>query len=666
MYYLASGWQTLTGPTGNKVLPSGVTVDNVLTTAAWNHHLFGACDAFTKPFKIFRDGSSVLQVRTAGLPKLASSPAISVAAGANVYRWRFLHKVQYTVGTVTFLDRGATTEVVKTSVAAIGSASITAIPVLANGATDNYDTTNLKVEIYRTVANGSVFYRVAEVANGTTTYTDTTADATLQLNERLYTEGGVVENDAPPLAKLVHVCEDVGLYACIKEGSETRLNRVMQSIPGDIDSVPATFYLDVDDDIIGLSSVRGVPILLCTRSVYRIDGRFDELGRGGMIAQRISDTASCAGSSSAVQTLEGVHWCGEDATYFTDGARVIATNDDWPTTYAKYTGTAEQRRRMQGAYDRVNRRVWWTAQEGVDCDTCIVLDTNWGLGEKMPFTLQGNGSASFAPSAIAFDSLGQLVRGDKRGYLFQHRAVYLNDPMVDLTLATTAWDLETIRYKYESCAFNFGSNFERKYIPRISLQAKNATNLSLGIFSNNDDGKSEAELKPIRFRANIIWNITDVTWGDPDYIWNYSGFIEEWRRFPARNLRCSYKSVRLENGFVVIGTSDIRCPANVDATAKTATLADTVNFDWLGYMRDQYIAFSSNWDREYRILSFTPDVITYEDAGGFSVTASGVEWEIRGYPKDEIFHLISFTLHFAQFGKTQDHFTKAEAGSIAG
>ena len=54
------------------------------------------------------------------------------------------------------------------------------------------------IEIYRTLVNQPIFYRVATIpntANGANVaYSDSTADATLDANEQLYTTGGVVEN----------------------------------------------------------------------------------------------------------------------------------------------------------------------------------------------------------------------------------------------------------------------------------------------------------------------------------------------------------------------------------------------------------------------------------------------------------------------------------------
>lgn len=61
--------------------------------------------------------------------------------------------------------------------------------------------------VYRTQANGTIFYRVGSVVNSTTantvSFTDTVSDYALAFNEQLYTNGGEVENIAMPATALI-------------------------------------------------------------------------------------------------------------------------------------------------------------------------------------------------------------------------------------------------------------------------------------------------------------------------------------------------------------------------------------------------------------------------------------------------------------------------------
>ena len=659
IYRPAPAWTAVAGPTGNKLFPAGVTTSEVVSMATWNHHLFVASEAYTKPAKLFKDGSSVLQLRTAGMPALATSPtAVGAPPGARVHIYRFGYEYTYVVGTVTFVDIGPLTEVRITNGNATNN--IAAIPTLANGATDNYDMATVKVGIYRTTDGGSAFYKAGTVTNGTAVFVDTVTDAVLVTNEPLYTEGGVVDNDPPPLCRLVHVVENTGYYADIKDGTEIRRNRLRQSIDGDIDSAPESFFVDVDEDIEGLSSANGTVVLLCSNSAYRVDGRFDELGRGGMVAQKISDTCTCVSPQSVVQTLDGVFWAGKDAFYFTDCFKVVKLSEDWDQTYATFVNNATAKKRIDGKYDPRNRRIWWSVQEGSDCDKSVVLDRNYGIRPRASFTTCSGGD-NWAPTAMEFTE-GNLIRADRRGYIFQHSGSVYTDPNIDTSVVTTDWYHVPVIYDYESCAFNFGSNELRKWVTWINVQAQNETNLSLQIYSINDDGKKIAALSPIRFRGDVVWG-DDILWGDPDIIWNFQGLIEEQRRFPAKGLRCSYKAIRMTNLYAFVVTSDQVGLVNVDATAKTATLVS--GDDWLSNLEGYYIAFEGAFETEFKVLSAAADVLTFEDTGGDAVDLTGAKFVVKGFPKNEALRLISYTLYFAFLGQTQDKFQAGEAGGLS-
>lgn len=670
-YYISSGWQTLQGPTGNDVFPAGITVNNVVSLAFWNKHLFVANDGFKKVQKIFKDGSGNLKLRTAGMPFLASDPVVTPTANTGkTFLYRFTNEYSYDSAGLVFKDIGPTTEVLVINADDPGTNmnQITAIPVISNGAVDNYDTAsaNLRVGIYRTVDGGQVFYKVGSVPNGTTTYNDTTSDALLIDNELLYTEGGVVENDPPPLAKVVHVKEHLGYYANTSESDGLHPNRVYQSIPDDIDSVPATFFVDCDDEIVAVSSIQDTTVLLGKKFTYRLDGSFDELGRGSMVTMKIGDTAGCVSSQSVVQTIDGVFWAGQDAFYWTDGFQLHKVNRDWNNTYAGLVTSSPtfRKARIQGKYDPLTRRIWWAVQEGsgVDNNKTYMLDLNWGISDDMPFTSASNGDY-FAPSAIEFVN-NELIRGDRRGYLFRHSTSLFTDPLVDVLKVPSQWTQATIFYDYQSCAYNFGTDLVRKFVTRVSVVAQNETNLSLQIFSNNDDSRQVTKLTPVRYKGNVTWGDPDIYWGDANIVWNRIGLISDFRRMPQKNLRCLYKQVYFQPAFVAIINSDLIGNVVVDSFAKTATLVDSGTFDWPSNSLDYVLAFENdNYTNTYMITNRTADVITFLDPTGTCPTGNQ-QWVMRGYPKGEIFNLISYTLNWAPGGRTQDHFQKSETGEV--
>ena len=672
VYYLDSGWQTLTGPSGNTVLPTGTSTSAVVTTAEWNNHVFISTDGYSKVQKIFRDGSNALKVRTAGLPGLASTPtATSATPGSGIsYIYAFCYKYEYQVGTLTFIDRGPVTEITYTATTAASTDNVTlgSLPVISNGSTDNYDTTSIKLEIYRTTDGGQLLLYVGEVTNGTTSYVDNKTDAALAAAVPLYTSGGVVDNDAPPLCKYIHITEDHGYFANVKIGSEVHSNRVYQSIGGDIDSVPATFYCQVDGEITGLSSVKGSPIVFCKNgSIYRIEGRIDYLGQGDMTARKIAETAPFNSPRSIVQTLEGIFFAGMDGFYFCDGYTVDKVNDELDKTFKTVAESDARLKRIYGVYDSRQRRIWWAVSKEADAtdnDTCFILDLNYGVTKKMPFTTATAGE-SFAPSALLFVD-GSLLRADTRGYIFEHAASgSFTDPKVDTSVDASEWEEQVILYDYRGPATDFGTLYVRKFVPRINVVCQNETNLSLQINVINDDGRKIGALSPVRFRGNVTWGDPNVIWGDPTLTWNYEGLIDEWRRVPANNLRCSYMQVQLTNAVVAIISSDELGTVEVNSSAKTATLTNSGSADFPGNLVDYYIAFSvDNYSNEYLITAVTSDVVTYSDTDGRSQTLVGSEFVIRGKPKGEILSLLGLVINYTVFGQTQGTFTGQGTGEV--
>jgi hypothetical protein len=188
------------------------------------------------------------------------------------YIYAFCYTYSYTVGTVTFKDFGTTKIVTLSAVdmPSVTNVSISAIPVIANGVTENYATAVITCEIYRTIDSGQTLYYVGAVTNGTTVYTDSSSDTTIQSNAVLYTDGDVLDNDPPPKAKYVTVANDICWYAHVQEGAEVHTNRIRQSIKFDIDACPETFYVDVEDEITGIANINIYPIVFCKQRIYRL------------------------------------------------------------------------------------------------------------------------------------------------------------------------------------------------------------------------------------------------------------------------------------------------------------------------------------------------------------------------------------------------------------
>lgn len=662
-----SAYTTLSGPTGNDVLSTG-SVANVISFSQWIGHLYITSDAFPRPMKVFKDSAGDLQVRTSGLPELANNPTVTIGlAGAFDYIYSFHYEYTYTIGDATFQDFGAVAQVLVSGSDDPGTSpnAITAIPVLSNGATDNWDTSNITVYIYRTLAGGQNSYKIGQVTNGTTTFNDNFADTSIESNLPLYIDDGTLDFDPVPLHKFVHVVNNTGYYAVIKEGSQVYSNLIRQSIPGDPDSCPAAFEIEVEDEIQGFSSARSIPLAFCKRHIYRIENSFDQYGRGIPEPIRISDTAGCVSNQSIVQAENGAFWFGNDGIYFTDGYQTMKVSDGNNENYQTFLVENAQENRIYGRFDEKERRVVWglqTDSASLDNDTLLVLDLRFGMSDDMPLTTwSGN---SFRPTCIEFFDK-QLYRGDTRGYVFKHGVEFSTDPKVDTTTDPNDWNKETIIWDYVSINFNFGTSHLRKYVTKILLTAANKNNTSIQITAVNDDGRLTRELTPIRWRRNFVWGGEEFFWGSMDCVWNAIGLIEQWRRLPAKGLRLSYLQVQITNAKTVVINSDAIGTATVDNTANTVVLDSAAAQDWPLDSVDYVLKLANDgYSKEYLVLTRSNDTLSVADPDN-TLPNGSYAWELWGYKKGEPLNLLSYNLHWMPISQTQMTYESGQSGTNA-
>lgn len=671
----AATWAEIQGPAAGALMQAG-DGNSIIVDTEWQGHTFFTSDALGSAQKVYVDSGGTYRAVNAGMPDLPAGVSVANPAGAgSTYLYAFYYFRSYTVGSVTYEDHGPVyylpTQVTGGAITAINAAAVTLPAALA--AAENYDTANMKIKIFRTVDLGTVFYYVGQVNYGVVAYNDVMPDATLLLNEELYTTGGIASNDTPPKAKFVHEVNGYGYWAHIKEGSETDPTLVRQSKSNDPDSVPTSFYANTKNPITGLSSIYDRPMVLTNKQIYRIDNYFADDGSGGMVLRQIDDKAGCISAQSIVQTSYGLFWAGELGFYWSDGFRVECVSNHLVTTYQTITSHQTRKNRISATYDSANKRVFWTAclSDGThENDRMFVLDL------RRPFiptqenqggcftTMSGQDDAwdSFKPTQVM--RVGKYIyRGDARGYVVKHGEEYATDPRIDTAVSPSTWEQLAIINTYSSCFVDFGSKFYRKWVPRILVSADNTTNVSIAISSSNDNDRVVGELKAIRYRGNIEWGDDLPLWADPTAVWNRQGLIEEWRRFPAGGLRCNYKQVTFTNAHVEIVDSDMLGSATVNVATKTATLGGTYNY--LSNIVGYYIAFEDdNYDTEFLITAQTTTVVTYSDATNIGPQANGTyKWIIRGKPKGEILQINGYVLHWGHVSKSHAPYVSGSLGS---
>lgn len=590
--------------------------------------------------------------------------------GDAAYVYAFFYSYEYKVGDQTFIDFGPRTLVQNTTLYPpdIINVSLQSIPALVNGAGDHYDTANVKIQIYRTISGGQEFYKVTELANGTATYIDNLSDTLLQDNETIYTSGGVPDNDPPPLAKYCHTINNITYYAHIKDGAEIFPSVIRQAQSLDPDSVPESFNDELEDEITGISSVQDIPIVGCKKHIYRIDGEFDELGRGGMSHRRISDHAGCLSHESFVQAEGGLFWFGEDGIYYTEGFKCQKVTDHLNDRYKTFKETlADKTRKIKGVYFSEDRTIHWTISKTVkaigseECDALWVLDLTKGVSTEMPSHIWEG--ITFNPTSIVVFNK-KIVRAEKTGYVLSFDEAYATDPKIIAGQPVNSWFQETIMWNFRSVTTDFGSGFTRKIANKLLLDMLSDTTLSVAITAINDEGRVRREFTPIRWRKGFVWGDEDFVWGDPNFAWYYGGIISVDRRFPARGLRFNYLQLDFKNAFINIVNSDLLGIGTVDGATNTITLVNVTN-SWPAQAVDYYIYLEQdNYTKGYKVLGRTASALTLEDTLDTLVN-SNQRWQLRGYKKGEVFNLVGYSLSWANISRSFDTFNQGDSGGLA-
>lgn len=662
-YKLGNDWAEIFGPDGvSPAFPMGSENIKVSFTE-WRDHVFLSHSEFGSVMKMYRNENGNIQIRNAGLPSVPAGVEVTIGAPDSTcaYLYQVVLSYQYQVEDTIFLDRGETfifPEAIEGAIAETGPTNVLTLPV---GITDpqNFDVNLINVEIYRTIKNGQDFFLVGSVPLGTTTFEDRVLDDDLLNNEPIYTTGGVIDNDPAPNSKFVHVVNDIGYYAHIRnENGDIDRYNVRQSVPGDADAVPRSFFANTEQQIRGLSSIYDRPMVFCERYIYRIDNRIDSFGVGEMDLRRIDDRAGCVSNNSIVQTHKGIFWAGDIGFYWSDGFKVLKISDNYNETYRTFVDTADKACRIYGTYDPSNERIYWSviSDNGSEPNQCMVLDLKWGITEESVFTTISGGD-NFSPTSIAFDdSIDLFYRADRNGFVFVHKENLLSDPKIDLNRPTSEWATAAIIYDYRSTHYDFGTKFIRKFVPRILISASNDSNVSIQVNSSNDNGRVTGSLVPIRGANNIIWGSTLPVWGDPNPRWNFGGIIEEWRRFPAGGLRCQYKQIQITNAEVEIITSTTLGQVQVDTIQKTATL--TVAPQWLPDMEDFFISFShDDFTRKFLITSQDVDTLVYADASNQGPSSGIIDFKVTGIPKNEVLLLNGYVIHYVPLSGSHQPFS---------
>lgn len=562
------------------------------------------------------------------------------------------------------------------------------LPVLVNDASTNYDTANAKLNIYRTEDGGQTYRLLAQVPNGTLTYSDTTNDTiaspgstALEDNESLYTTGGVVGYDQPPVCKFVHEVNGTFYYGAVYDDDQFFPQRILQSVPNIPDSGPATFSDDLEDELVGISSARSVVVAFCRSSIYRMSSSFNQQGQGSLLHDKIADKVGALNAKSIVQTEIGIFFAGTDGFYYTDGYQIIKISLELNKTYKLLTATAAQRRRIYGTYDTASRRVWWAlgeSQTGKENSVLYGFYLDFGVHPSGTFTTMSN-LLNFQPSSIAYKS-GVLYLGHGSGVLLKTYDDAKYDATVDTTLAASSWGQSVIPYDWTSMAWDVGTIFKRKYQTKVHIVGKNKGHQAVQIYAIRDlnqTGQGPVPMAPINYQDSCVWGDARFIWGDSNFVWRYGGKMDLWRRFPATTLRSDLMQVQLTPASLTVYSSSGDYPefanAVTDAAAKTATIQTPAGYTAIVWPKD-IVGYTMSFDYDGYATAFT---ITALDVTGTIATLSdpsslllsapgGAAWQIAGQKKNQRLSITSMVVHYNYLGDKNQAFPGYTTGSGAG
>lgn len=167
--------------------------------------------------------------------------------------------------------------------------------------------------LYRTLVDGTVFYRVTTLRANTLTaleYIDTVSNTDLAERPILYTEGGVLPYDPAPASTFGAIA-----LGRIWLGGLFERSRVVCStdiVPGEMPGFPLdpTHWLDFPDEVTGLAQLDGDLAVFTRSGIWVVSGDGpSRTGEGGfMTPRRVATDLGCVDWRSVVSTTLGVFY----------------------------------------------------------------------------------------------------------------------------------------------------------------------------------------------------------------------------------------------------------------------------------------------------------------------------------------------------------------------
>jgi len=627
--------------------------------AKWRRQLIMTNSGYSRPMQVFKDDLGNIKTHQAGLPK-PTSVGIAPTAGGNNWSYAIHYSHTYKVGNVTYKTVGPVRY--HTSIVAATNPVTVTFPTLT-AAGNQFNVVDTKVEIYRTTDSEFTFYKVGETVNGAGSYIDNSSDSTIRANATMYTTGDYENHYMPPRCKAFFVVNDIGYYLNCYEDEDgvevLKPYRMYQSVPGVPTSINPDAYSDVDDDLIGGASFKGIPIIFTESYIYRVEGAVDQFNNGSIRTKVISESIGCVSHRSIITTSQGVFFAGNGGFFVTDGYSYKSITPTLIDSYEKITTTPEHGEKITATYDKVNDIIYWAAGD-VETENNLLFIYNVKSGG---FTTAGDNNFT-CPSVLSFNK--SLLRGDDRGYIYDHNSSEKSYLLPDYAVDSDSWTVKEIPFYFEGIADDMGLAAIRKWGADVSITVKTDDNAGIGLKSKNDDGSAEGDMKVIRHFGSFIWRDLNTLWQDNSTIWRRPGTITNTRHFPKKSLRFRQKQVIIEPREVVIyksdiyGTCTITQPNPLDATRFLVTI-ESATLVWPTDVVGYNMTFGNDGYTTKTLVQSRTDTVLELLGAGVSIGISQA-WQISGLKKSQQFELKSLSLRYAALMELGGRYQKEEAG----
>lgn len=583
----------------------------------------------------------------------------------------------------------------------------------------------LFVEMYLSESSGTVLYlthesglNVGEDSNDNhllvLARSVASGDGGKKLSERatLYTTGGILPNDQPPPCKFIaqvgeytyyiNTFERSGnispYYADPDDASPTYDTltykptpyRAKQSAALDPDSVPEGNFIDFPDPIMGGGAAADRVILATTEEVYRIDGKYDDLGAGAVTANIISKETGCISHNSMISVKDRLYFCGSDGVYATDGISCVNISRHISKTYKSLAlsvvtdsvGSTLKidfewaQENITATYDKYSDLIIWSF--GSKCLTLDLkvsqIESGYGAfyGPWFVGFDQTDGVKNFSALGILNDN---IVRGDNNGYVYRMSSGYLSDPNPLHPAAANTWGLVPIIYRLRTGKLTFGSLSAKKFVSKVTsvfrrrrVLETGLSDLDVQINAYNDGERVRQSLKPIHYSGakDLLFDADPKAGGRSIAKTITDTLLSIQRRFSAPGLRCVTKAIEFTNGTHLVAKSDNYEQGLV--AGSNVSLPNFPTYSWPKESQDlsqkNYLISFDNDDyaAKYLVTSATSATLTLSTAP----VAGSHKWKLYSYSTKQFFGLFSMGVTYAPYLSKQDSYETSAQGGNSG